>query len=82
MNKNKPNYGKITTPAEIGQMIRAKRQQEGLTQAEVAGLCNVGNRFLSELENGKTTTELGKVLKVLNCLGLNIIIAPRSGFNL
>ena len=33
----------------------------GLTQAQAAGLAGVGNRFLSELERGKSTVELGRV---------------------
>ena len=38
---------------EIGSMVKKKRKAYGLTQKEAAGLCNVGVRFLSELENGK-----------------------------
>lgn len=46
----------------------------GLTQLNAAGLCGVGERFLSELERGKTTVELGKVLQVLNRLGLHTVL--------
>ena len=68
----------ITTPANIGALVRAKRKQDRLTQAETSALCNVGTRFLSELENGKATLELGKVLQVLSCLGLELSISARS----
>jgi len=70
--------GNIVYPADIGQIVRAKRKQSKLTQAQTSALCNVGTRFLSELENGKTTLELGKVLQVLSCLGFEVSINPRG----
>ena len=70
----------ITTVAELGKIIRAKRKQGQLTQFEVACICGVGNRFLSELENGKPTVEFTKVLKVLHCLGLKLMVMPRTGY--
>jgi HTH-type transcriptional regulator/antitoxin HipB len=70
----------ITTVAELGKIIRAKRKQDELTQFEVACICGVGIRFLSELENGKPTVEFTKVLKVLHCLGLKLMVMPRTGY--
>jgi len=66
------------TPAEVGQRVRIQRKAVGLTQAQAAGLCNVGIRFLSDLENGKSTASLGKVLQVLDRLGLVLTIGQRS----
>lgn len=54
-------------------MIRARRKALGLTQTELAGLCGVGARFIVELERGKPTLELGKVLRVLERLGVQIL---------
>lgn len=56
----------------LGKAIRVHRKSMGLSQLDAAGLCGVGERFLSELERGKPTAELGKVLQVLNRLGLRI----------
>ena len=67
----------IINPADIGCLVREKRKRDKLTQAETSALCNVGTRFLSELENGKPTLELGKVLQVLSCLGLEVSITQR-----
>ncbi len=64
---------------EIGRIVREKRKSIGFTQVEAAGMCNVGARFLSELENGKPTLQAGKVLHVLESLGLDIVIADRAG---
>ena len=56
----------------LGKLIREHRKSMGLTQRDAAGLCGVGERFLSELERGKPTAALGKVLQVIKRLGLRI----------
>jgi transcriptional regulator with XRE-family HTH domain len=38
---------------------------------------NVGVRFLSELENGKPTVRLDKLLRVLGALGIELRAADR-----
>ena len=60
------------TPSILGVHIRSRRKSLGLTQAQAAGLCGVGERFLREVEHGKTTAEIGKVLLVAQALGLRI----------
>ncbi len=75
-------YGNIDTPEAIGQVIRARRKSDRLTQAQAAGLCGVGTRFLSELERGKATAELGKALQVLRGLGIRLAAMPRGGTQL
>lgn len=65
-------------PAEIGKTILQRRQEMKLTQAEAAALCKVGTRFLSELENGKPTLQLSKVMQVLRAFGLLIILKRKA----
>ena len=74
-------YGKIMSAPDIGSVVRATRKAQNATQAEFAALCGVGVRFLSELENGKPTAELGKVLAVIQCLGLELQLQPRGWQN-
>jgi y4mF family transcriptional regulator len=57
------------TPAELGRMVREARRAAGLRQDHLAGAAGVGVRFLIELEAGKPTVQLGKVLAVLEALG-------------
>lgn len=71
-------FGKIDGIEDLGRCVRAQRKAQGATQADFAALCGVGNRFISELENGKPTMELGKVLHVLKCLGLEVQVTPRG----
>lgn len=68
----------VSMPADIGTIIRQKRKQDRLTLAEAAALCNVNYRFLSELENGKATAHIGKVLQVLQGLGIDTILKTRD----
>jgi len=71
-------YGKIATPEALGRLVRLTRLRLGFRQATTAGLCGVGVRFLSELERGKPTAELGKVMRVLSRLGLELSVTPRG----
>ena len=68
----------VRSAGDLGDVIRAERRLQGLTQAELAGLCGVGVTFLSQLENGKRTAEVGKVLDVLTMLGIDLF-AERRG---
>jgi len=69
----------VQTTIELGQLARERRQQIALTQLDVAGLGNTGNRFIVELEQGKPTLQLQKVLDVLNLLGLEVVIRAKAG---
>lgn len=75
--KTLPN-GKILNTKSLGDVVRQQRKLQGVTQVEFASLCGVGVRFISDLENGKSTIEIGKVLQVLNNLGLELAIQPRG----
>lgn len=61
----------------LGQHIRAARKKQGLTQAELAGLAGVGARFVSDVENGKPTAQLGLVLHLLNLVGVELVSVER-----
>jgi transcriptional regulator with XRE-family HTH domain len=79
MTQDEITYGAIRTVEELGRLTRAHRKSRRLTLETVSGLGNLSMRFLSEFERGKETAELGKVLKALRTLGLEVIIQPRSG---
>ncbi|PWU05928.1 MAG: transcriptional regulator [Verrucomicrobia bacterium] len=64
---------------EIGKFIKARRRQVKVTQRQLAMTANTGLRFISELERGKPTCQIGKVLIVLQTLGIKIILAIRDG---
>lgn len=68
----------MATAADIGAAIRKKRKDDGLTMVDAAALCGVGYRFMSDLENGKKTAQMGKALQVIKALGLDIYIESRK----
>lgn len=61
----------------FGQVVRATRKERGLSQRALADHCGCSQRFISELERGKPTTELGKALGVLSELGLTLTVQRR-----
>lgn len=67
------------TPAELGKILRKRRTEMNLTQAEAAALSNVGLRFLGEVEAGKETISFGKLLRIIKAYGLTLGLEPRSG---
>ncbi len=77
-NKKNP-IGTIMSPRDIGNAIRAKRKADGLTQADAAALCGVGTRFLGELERGKETAQVGKMIRILQGLGLTLQLTLKGG---
>jgi len=59
--------------------MRARRRALALTQTQLADLAGVGLAFLYELERGKPTVRLDKVLAVLAVLGLELHLRPGAG---
>lgn len=47
-----------------------------VTQADLALTSGTGLRFIIDLEKGKPTCQLGKVLTVLQTLGIDISLVP------
>ncbi len=59
---------------ELGALLRVARQRLNMSQTDAAICCGVGRRFYVELENGKETVRMEKVLAVLDALGLNLAL--------
>ena len=64
------------TPESIGKLIRDTRKKLGVTQKDLALTSGTGLRFLTDLENGKPTCQIGKILIVLHTLGIRIDLTP------
>ncbi len=56
----------------LGLYIRKVRKQLGVTQKDLALTAGTGLRFIVDLENGKPTCQIGKMLQVLQVLGIQI----------
>ena len=68
----------ITDAHSFGQVLRQRRKELGYTQAFVSEFTGFSVSFISDLENGKSTAELGKAIYLANLLGLDISIKPRG----
>lgn len=68
----------IQTTQSLGKLIKATRKAQGLTQEQVASLSGVGRRFVSDLEAGKKSCHLDKVLSVVVMLGLEFHLQKRG----
>ena len=69
---------KVYETKDIGVIVRNKRCELGMTQSQLADMSGNGTRFISDLENGKATMQIGKVLDTLHVLGLDMILAVRK----
>lgn len=61
-------------PEQLGTIIRARRKELKVTQKDLALTCGTGLRFIIDLEKGKPTCQIGKMLQVIQALGLNLQI--------
>lgn len=64
---------------DLSRAVRTTRLRHGLKQSDLAGLSGTGLRFVGDLERGKDTVALNKVMAVLNVLGLRIELVGADG---
>ncbi len=62
----------------LGQTIRNRRKELSYTQKYISEITGFSMSFLSDLENGKATCEIGKTLHIMNLLGLNLNVEARK----
>ena len=68
----------ITDAKSFGSAIRNRRKDLGYTQAFLSEFTGYSVSFISDLENGKSTAELGKAIHLANLLGLDCSLTPRG----
>lgn len=62
----------IQNVADLGLLLRAVRKSQGLRLDDLAGSAGVGHVFAREVEHGKETVQMGRVLKLLKEAGLQL----------
>lgn len=65
------------TPVQLGNYLRRRRRQLGLTQQELAAKISVQQRTISELETS-ATAQMTTVLSALAALDLEMVVRPRT----
>ena len=69
---------KITNTAEFGKAIRARRKELEYTQVFLSEFSGLSVSFISDVENGKSTVELGRALMLANLLGMDLTLEERA----
>ena len=64
----------MTNSTQLGAMLRAQRERQGLTQAQLADRARVTRESVSRLESGRDNARLSLVLNVLSALGLDVAL--------
>ncbi len=82
MSKQLQHCKKIIKAKEIGDLLRQIRKSDGFRIEDASDLAGFGNRFISEVERGKPTASLGKVLKISAAYGLKFFINPHSSISI
>jgi HTH-type transcriptional regulator / antitoxin HipB len=65
---------RVYTPASLGAAIRHYRVKSGLSQAELAERVGLNRTYLSDLERGKETEQVRRILRVLKELGVRMTL--------
>ncbi len=68
----------INSSSDFGQALKKRRKELGYTQRYISEFTGFSISFISDLENGKKTAELGKAIYLANMLGLDISVNARA----
>ena len=69
---------KIIDSTALGEAIRKRRKDLGYTQAYLSDFTGFSVSFISDLERGKATAEIGKTIDLINLLGLDLEVEKRG----
>lgn len=69
---------KITDSKSLGEAIRSRRKELHYTQAYLAEFTGFSVSFISDLERGKATAEIGKAIYLINMLGMDLLVEKRG----
>lgn len=69
---------KVSNACEFGKMLRERRKALHYTQKFLSEFTGFSVSFISDLEHGKTTAELGKALMLASVLGLDCYLQVRT----
>lgn len=62
----------IRTAEDLGRLIRDQRKRQGLRQTDLAAIIGASHVFVGDVEKGKPSVQLGRVLHLLDELGLEL----------
>ena len=69
---------KINNTKQFGEFVKAQRKKLGYTQKQICEVGGISASYISDLENGKATIELGKAILLANLLGIDVELNVRG----
>ena len=72
---------RVSTTGDLGALVRQKRQDQGLTQAELAERIGTTRQWVSQFESGTLNPRVGLVLAALTALDLDIDVRSSASTN-
>ena len=63
---------KVKDPFSLGQVIQQSRMQQGLSQRDVAGMLNISQKWVWEMEQGKPGILMDRLFQMLKATGVTL----------
>ena len=63
---------------QIAGILRSERSRRGLTQGDLADFIGVSRTYVAQLESGKGTIQLRRLIEALAAVGVDLVAVPRS----
>ena len=73
--ESKKNIEEVEAIASIVGAVIQQRRELGITQRELALLCNIPQSSVARIESFRTTPNLDTLIKIMRPLGLKLIVA-------
>jgi HTH-type transcriptional regulator/antitoxin HipB len=68
----------ITTPAQLGEIMRGRRKSRKLSQQQIATKLGISQGRLSTLEGNPASMTLDRLITLANMLGLELVLRDKS----
>jgi len=68
----------VHSAVELGQIVEKTRSELGLRQTDLHDLTKLATRFIGEVEHGKETAQIGKVMALLDSMGLEVAVRTKT----
>lgn len=72
----------VTSSQDLGHIVRAVRKEAGVRLDDLAAIVGVSKQFTSDVEHGKPTVQLGRALRLLAELGIELSVEVPAAIEL
>lgn len=72
-----PQFTQVFLASDMGRLLRARRKNLGYTQEQIAAMMGCSPRLVGEMERGRGTVGIQKMLDYANGLGIDVVLEGR-----